>query len=104
MSNDDGLFREIDEDVRKEQLANIWNQYGIYILGAIAAIILGVIGYKYNSYSNQQTGETAAMHIYKAESLVEEKKVKDALTLYNKLAKSGPEGYAALSKLRIGSL
>ena len=104
MSDDDGLFREIDEDVRREQMTAIWDKYGLYIMGALAAIILGVIGYKLNNYWTQQGAERGAAHLLKAESLAEEKKVDEAMKLYKKLSTSGPAGYAALSKLRLGSL
>ncbi len=104
MSDDDGLFREIAEDVRRDQMQEIWRKYGVLILGVVAAVIIGASAYQLNGYWSKQAAEKAADHLYKAESLADEKKKEDALKLYSKLAKSGPAGYAAISKLRIASL
>jgi Tetratricopeptide repeat-like domain len=43
----DAIFREVDEELRREQMAKIWEQYGTYILGAAALIIVGVGGWKW---------------------------------------------------------
>jgi hypothetical protein len=44
---DDGLLREVEEELRRERLEKIWKDYGTYILGAAAAIVVGVLGFKY---------------------------------------------------------
>jgi hypothetical protein len=43
----DAIFREVDEELRREQLAKIWQQYGTYILGVASLIIVGVGGWKW---------------------------------------------------------
>ena len=44
---DDGLLREVEEELRRERLEKIWKQYGTYIIAAAAAIVFGVLGFKY---------------------------------------------------------
>ena len=54
----DGIFREIDEELRQEQFTKLWKRYGrIFIVGAI--IIVGsVAGYKaWESYDLSSRGE-----------------------------------------------
>ena len=42
----DGIFREIDEELRQEQFARLWKRYGrIFVTGA-CIIVATVAGYK----------------------------------------------------------
>ena len=34
------IFREVEEDVRRERLEKIWKEYGDYIVAALALLIL----------------------------------------------------------------
>ena len=43
----DSLAREIDEELRREQLLKLWEQYGTYIIAAAVLIIAGIGGFKY---------------------------------------------------------
>ena len=43
----DSLAREIDEELRREQLLKLWEQYGTYVIAAAVLIIAGIGGYKY---------------------------------------------------------
>ena len=38
------LFDEVDEDVRRDQLKKLWDQYSIYIVAAAILIIAAVGG------------------------------------------------------------
>ena len=42
--NDDSLLREVEEEIRREQMQKIWQRYNGLILGAAALIVLGVGG------------------------------------------------------------
>lgn len=42
----DGIFREIDEEVRRDQLIALWKRYGRLVVSALIAIVLGVLGYQ----------------------------------------------------------
>ena len=44
---DDGLLREVEEELRRERLEKIWKQYGTYFIAAAGVIVLGVLGFKY---------------------------------------------------------
>ena len=41
----DMLAREVDEELRREQLLRLWDQYGTYVIAAVAVLIIGVGGY-----------------------------------------------------------
>ena len=43
----DALAREVDEELRREQLMKLWEKYGIFVIGVVVLIILGIGGYKF---------------------------------------------------------
>lgn len=49
------LIEDIKEDIKKEDLLKIWNQYGNMILGGIMAFVLGVSGFLYWQHRKEQT-------------------------------------------------
>ena len=38
------IFKEVDEDLRRDNLAKLWKKYGYQIIGLAAAVVLGVAG------------------------------------------------------------
>jgi len=38
------IFREIDEELKQDQLKKLWKRYGTYIVGLLVLIIAGVGG------------------------------------------------------------
>ena len=101
--NNDTIFREIDEEMRREQIAKLWKNYGTYILGAGLAVILGVGGYQF--YLSQQTKaiEASGASYDAAAQLIAGGKSDEARVALEKIAKDGPAGYATLSQLRIAA-
>jgi hypothetical protein len=55
----DQLAREVDEELRREQLLKIWEQYGTYIIALAALIIVGVGGVKYYQHRSALAAEAA---------------------------------------------
>jgi hypothetical protein len=57
------LFREIEEDIRKDRLKRLWDRYGMVLVAAVAAILLAAAGWQL--WQNWQRGraaeETAAL-------------------------------------------
>ncbi|WP_445678681.1 tetratricopeptide repeat protein [Radicibacter daui] len=45
MSDAEHLIREVDEELRQEQLKALWDKYGILAIIAVVLVILGVGGY-----------------------------------------------------------
>ena len=40
------VFKEVDEDLRREQLKSIWDRFGAYIIGAAVLIVVATAGYR----------------------------------------------------------
>lgn len=93
------IFREVEEDVRRERLQKLWKQYGDYVIAAAAVLIIGVAGFKlWQHYEYVQTQKASAAFIAAIES-ANGGKGADAAAAFAKLAKTAPGGYAAVSEL-----
>ncbi len=98
------IFREVDEDIRREGAKQLWDKYGIYVIGmavGIVAITSGVVGW--NAYKTSQAEEAAVAFLRAgAEATVEGA---DSAAIYAQFAQGAPVGYVALAHLsEAGSL
>jgi len=99
----DLLVKEVDEELRREQLLKLWEQYGIYAIAAALLIVVGVGGVKYYQYRNILAAEAAGARFAGATHGVTEAKAADARKELEAIAASGPAGYASLARLRLAA-
>lgn len=104
----DSLLRQIEEEVRREQLAKLWDKYGVLALGAIAAILLVFGGWRL--YQNQviTAAKRAGAQFAEASDLLADAKLakdkkNDAVRAIEAMAKSGPSGYAILADFKLAA-
>ncbi len=64
------LFDEVDEEVRREQLKKLWDQYSIYIIAAALLIIAAVAGWRGYEYLEAQKAAEAGASFDAALELV----------------------------------
>lgn len=95
------LFDEVDEDVRREQLKKLWDQYSIYIVGAAFLIIAAVGGWRGYQYLEAKKAAEAGTAFDKAVELSEQNKHSEAEAAFNDLAATAPSGYRLLAQLRV---
>ena len=55
----DSLAREIDEELRREQLLKLWERYGTYLIAGAVLIIAGIGGFKYYEHRRIEAAEAA---------------------------------------------
>ena len=90
------IFREVEEDVRKERLEKLWKSYGEYVIALIVIAVLGVGGWQgWLRYQDSQAGKastafTAAQKISNPDQ---------AAAAYDVLTKNAPSGYSQLALL-----
>jgi len=52
------IFREVDEEIRKERYEALWKKYGPYVIGLAVVIVLSVAGYQaWTAYQRDQALE-----------------------------------------------
>lgn len=102
--SDRDIFREVEEDLRREQLARLWDKYGVYVLVAAAAIVLFVAGWRgYEWYRARQATETGSA-FFRATVQVDDQKYAEAREALNKLIQDAPSGYRLLARLELAAL
>jgi len=99
----DSLAREVDEELRREQLLKLWERYGTYIVAAAALIIVGIGGFKYYEHRRGVAAEAAGARLALASRELAQNKKAEASKTLDELAATGPAGYAALARLRLAA-
>jgi hypothetical protein len=94
------LFDEVDEDVRRDQLKKVWDQYSIYIVACALLIIAAVGGWRGYQYVEGKKAAEAGVAFDKAVELSEANKHSEAEAAFNSLAATAPSGYRLLARLR----
>jgi hypothetical protein len=94
------LFDEVDEDVRRDQLKRLWDQYSIYIVAGALLIIAAVGGWRGYQYLEAKKAAEAGAAFDKAVELSEQNKHSEAEAAFNNLAATAPSGYRMLARLR----
>lgn len=94
------LFDEVDEDVRRDQLKKLWDQYSIYIVAGAFLIIAAVGGWRGYQYLEAKKAAEAGAAFDKASELSEQNKHSEAEAAFADLAAKAPSGYRVLARLR----
>ena len=94
------LFDEVDEDVRRDQLKKLWEQYSIYIVALALLIIASVGGWRGYQYLEAKKAAEAGAAFDKAVELSEASKHTEAEAAFADLAAKAPSGYRVLARLR----
>ena len=94
------LFDEVDEDVRRDQLKKLWDQYSIYIVAGAFLIIAAVGGWRGYQYLEAKKAAEAGAAFDKASELSEQNKHAEAEAAFADLAAKAPSGYRVLARLR----
>jgi hypothetical protein len=90
------IFREVEEDVRRDRLEKFWKDNGLYVIALIAVVLLGVAGYKiWQRYETAQREKDSAA--YAAALRITDPKA--AAQAFGDLAKTAGGGYAVLARM-----
>ena len=90
------IFREVEEDVRREKLEKFWKAYGDYLIALAAAIIIGVAGFQlWQRYEAAQRDKASAA--FSTAQRIGDPKA--AAIAFADLAKTAPKGYRLLARL-----
>jgi hypothetical protein len=97
------LFDEVDEDVRRDQLKKLWEQYSIYIVALALLIVASVGGWRGYQYLETKKAAEAGAAFDKAVELSDANKHTEAEAAFADLASKGPSGYRVLARLRMAT-
>lgn len=100
----DTFLREVDDELRREQLKRLWDKYGLLVIGAVVALLAGVWGYNFMQNRRAAAAELHGAQFESAAKLVRDGKPDEAVTAFAELTKSAAPGYQGLAQLRIAGL
>ncbi len=94
------IFREVEEDVRRERYEQLWKEYGDYVIAAAAVVVIAVAGFQLWRVYDQRQRANASVEFMNAEQLLEAGETGAAQSAFAHLEKSAPGGYASLAKFQ----
>lgn len=98
------VFREVDEELRRDRAEQLWKKYGTYIVAVALGIVLAVAGLQgWRAYQQSQREELAAQYAA-AQELVQSGDTTAGLAGFAAMGEVGAGGYRGLAALREAAL
>ncbi len=100
--SDETLFREVDEEVRREELENIWNKYGSWFMALCLGIIVAVAGIKGWQYYQKTQAEAGGKAYFDAVEKLKTDKAANADEVFAKIVQNHA-GFGSLARLQMAA-
>jgi len=97
------IFREVDEEVRREQLRRLWERYGFLLIGAAVLVLVVVGGWRAYQWRENQKAMELGSAFDAAINLSQQGKHQEAEAAFAKIAQDGTASYRMLAKLTEGA-
>ncbi len=106
--NDDAaadlLIREVDEELKQEQLHALWKKHGNLMVGCAAILVIGVAGWQgWTAWDAKRRAESGAA-FSAALQVLQQGNREDALAQLGKVAADGSAGYQVLADFKLADL
>ncbi|WLR91487.1 tetratricopeptide repeat protein [Shinella zoogloeoides] len=101
---DDSFIREVNEELRSDQMRLVWKRFGRVLIGAAVLVVLGTIGKVGYDYWRDGEASAAGDKFLAALTLAREGKKDEALAALTDLEKDGFGSYPVLARMRSASL
>jgi hypothetical protein len=98
------IFREVDEDVRRDKAAEFWKKNQNYIIAAAAIIVLATAGWRFYDYRRLQAAQAAGAQFEQVLELDRNGKASEAAATLAKIAADAPAGYRLMARLSAAAL
>lgn len=94
------IFREVEEDVRKDRLTALWKKHGAAVLAGCLLLVAATAAGTY--WRNYQQRQQVALgdRFLAAMELVQQRKSNEAAAAFADLGREGAAGYAALARIQ----
>lgn len=100
----DGLLREIDDEIRHEQYLKLWSRYGSWVIGVVVCLVLVVAGYQIWRNLDLKARQEQGVRFEQALDLAMADKPKDAADAFGAMVAMSGRGYATLARLQEAGL
>lgn len=100
MAENNEFIREVNEDYRRDQVAEIWRRYSVVIVALAVLVVAGVGGWRYWQSDQRAKAEAASESFDTANRLARDGKADEADKAFSAIESQGPAGYALLARFR----
>jgi len=90
------IFREVEEDVRRERIEKLWKAYGNYVIALVVLLFVGIAGWQLWQRHQDQERVRYSDRFIAAQRITNPQAAANA---FADIARSAPKGYAILAKL-----
>lgn len=104
VNQDDSFIREVNEELRSDQMRLIWRRFGRILIGGAVAIVLATIGKVGYEAWRDSRASAAGDSFLAALTLARDGKNEEALSALAALEKDGFGAYPVLARMRAASL
>lgn len=101
---DDSFIREVNEELRSEQMRAIWRRFGPILIGGAVAVVIGTTGYVGYEYWRESRAAVSGDQFLASLDLASQNKNDEALKALEALKTEGAGSYPVLAQLRSATL
>jgi len=95
----ESFIREVDEEYRRDKLAQFWTRYGRWLLVGLGLFLLALAGYLYWRQEQARTAGDFGAELLQAADSLETGNIERAAPVFAKAASGDQRGYEALGRL-----
>lgn len=103
-NNDDTFIREVNEELRSEQLQSVWKRFRPVIIGLAVLIVVGVAGASIFEWWQSRESSASGDRFLTAIKAANDKQTDEATRQFEQLAKDGFGSYPVLARMRLATL
>lgn len=96
----DNFIREIDEEVRRDKIAEIWRKHGALIVGALVLLVAAVGAWRYWEFHQERQAQAQSARLEAALKASRDGRGEDAERALAEIARDGGQGYALVARFR----
>lgn len=97
------IFKEVEEDIRRDQMKKLWDRIGLYVIGAAVLIVAGTAGFRGFEYWQEKQAESSGDRFTEAVTLSDAGDHQQAIVILEELADGGSGEYPVLAGFRIAT-
>ena len=93
------IFREVDEEIRRERYKSLWDRFGLWVIAVAVIIVVGTAGYRGWIYWKEEQAKSAGDLFLNAVALSEDGKHEETKQAFAELEGTAG-GYPMLARMR----
>ncbi|OQP87647.1 hypothetical protein BTR14_03525 [Rhizobium rhizosphaerae] len=103
-NQNDSFIREVNEELRSEQVRAVWLRFGGVIIILAVLVVLGTIGKVAYDYWRDTSASASGDEFLAALTLAKQNRTDEAIAALNKLEADGHGSYPVLARMRAATL